>query len=80
MDLDDEELKATRILNGVAKMETKQDYMQEVLRLQNKINEALDLVDNNIKLMVDHETKRRILILDSISIFKLVKILGDDND
>ena len=78
MDLDNQELEYTRELNGVGK--TKQYYMQEVLRLQNKINEALDLVDNNIKLMVDQETKRRILILDSVSIFRLVKILGEEDD
>ena len=78
MDLDNQELEYTRELNGVGK--TKQYYMQEVLRLQNKINDSLDLIDSNLKFIINPETKQRNIVLDSVSIFRLVKILGDQDD
>ena len=57
-----------------------EDCLKEIMRLQNKINDALDLIDSDVKLVQEHESKRRLLILDSITIFKLVKILGDEDD
>lgn len=61
-------------------MKTKQEYMIETINLQNRINDALDLIDNNLKFITNPETKQRNIILDSVTIFKLVKILGDEDD
>nr|DAP17750.1 MAG TPA: hypothetical protein [Caudoviricetes sp.] len=54
--------------------------MIETINLQNRINDALDLIDNNLKFITNPETKQRNIILDSVTIFKLVKILGDEDD
>ena len=61
-------------------MKTKQEYMIETINLQNRINDALDLIDNNLKFIINPETKQRNIVLDSVTIFKLVKILGDEDD
>lgn len=61
-------------------MKTKQEYMIETIKLQNRINDALDLIDNNLKFITNPETKQRNIILDSVTIFKLVRILGDEDD
>lgn len=80
MDLDNQELEYTRELNGVGKVKSKEYYMHEVVRLQNKINDSLDLIDSNLKFIINPETKQRNIVLDSVSIFRLVKILGEEDD
>ena len=61
-------------------MKTKKEYMIETIKLQNRINDALYLIDNNLKFIINPETKQRNIVLDSVTIFKLVKILGDEDD
>lgn len=58
----------------------KKDYMIEVLKLQNKINDALDIISDEMKEIINPKTNEKIIILDFNSIYKLVKTLGDESD
>ena len=66
--------------NEVVQMVTKLDYMKEVLRLQEVINDALEIIDTKVDVNKDPETGQSIFTIDGESLIKLVKILGDVED